>query len=215
MQAGGGGEQYREQGANAQRHEGPLDPPEKGRPGQVRGLPHLCRPQTPGLRRVWMALGTWQEPAGLEEACPWSLFWEKKRNYGEVGGPGLSARPEGPAMLRLRLSLPSNNLGSEKYWRPWLTELFFRFEQAPFFDSDPAEHGKRFPKPPPARLPQLGSASPGERRSNNLPSCALAPTPGGAYTDPAAAPSSLRPGWSRAEDGWRRGGCKLLGAGVR
>ena len=61
-------------------------------------------------------------PWGLGRACgpggggraPWSFFWEKKRNYGGGGGPGLSARPEGPAMLRLRLSLPSNNLGARE-----------------------------------------------------------------------------------------------------
>lgn len=80
-----------------------------------------------------MALGTWQSLRAWRRHAPWSLFWEKRGTMVGVEGPGLSARPEGPAMLRLRLSLPSNNLGSEKYWRPWLTELFFRFEQAPPF----------------------------------------------------------------------------------
>jgi len=136
LQAGGEGTIQGTEGASAQRHEGPLDPPEKGRPGQVREVSLISAgPRSSGPQEGLDGPGYLAEPVGLEEVCPLVPFLGKKRNYGgEAGGrPGLSARPEGPAMLRLRLSLPSNNLGAEKYWRPWLTELFFRFEQAPPF----------------------------------------------------------------------------------
>lgn len=49
-------------------------------------------------------------------------------------------RCSGPGAL-----YPAVTWAPEKYWQPWLTELFFRFEPAPPFDSDPVEQGKHFP----------------------------------------------------------------------
>lgn len=94
---------------------------------------------------------------GLEEAPSQSAFLPlvppgpfsgEKRNY--VGARGFQPGPQdqqysGPGAPCLAVTW-----APEKYWLLWLTELFFRFEPAPPFDSDPAEQGKRF----------LGSASP-------------------------------------------------------
>lgn len=68
---------------------------------------------------------------------------------GTVLGSGLSATPEGPATLPPWSPCLAIIWALEKYRWPWLTELFFRFEPAPPFDSDPAGEGKqRFPKAP-------------------------------------------------------------------
>lgn len=48
-----------------------------------------------------------------------------------MGTQGISSRPQGPAGSQPWSSLPGSHLGPEKYWRLWLTELFFRFEPAP------------------------------------------------------------------------------------
>lgn len=76
----------------------------------------------------------------VSPSCPLA---GEKRNY--VGMQGISSRPQGPGACQLLSSLPGSHLGSEKYWRLWLTELFFRFEPAPHFDSNLAGKGKRYP----------------------------------------------------------------------
>lgn len=58
-------------------------------------------------------------------------------------GLGLSATPEGPATLPPWSSYLAIIWAPEKYRWPWLTELFFRFEPAPLFDSDPAGGGRK------------------------------------------------------------------------
>lgn len=72
-------------------------------------------------------------------------FWGGKRN---CMGLGLSATPEGPATLPPWSSYLAIIWAPEKYRWPWLTELFFRFEPAPLFESDPAGGRKALSESP-------------------------------------------------------------------
>ena len=87
LQAGGEGTVQGTEGANAQRHEGPLDPPEKGRPGQVREVSLISAgPLSSGPQEGLDGPGYLAESVGLEEARPLVPFLGKKRNYGGGGG---------------------------------------------------------------------------------------------------------------------------------
>lgn len=146
----------------------------------------------------------WRRHPPLQSALsapspPWPLIW-RKEELG--GGAGLSARPEGPVALRPWRSCLAVIWAPEKYWRPRLTELFFRFEPAPRFDSDPAGQGKRFPKPPPARLPpapraHLAPRSRGSGRAQVAAGARSGPLPprrAGAAPCPGALPDRGGPG---------------------
>lgn len=109
------------------------------------------RPQSWGLKEGRGPPGHSAGPVGCRRHVPSGSFSAlgppcplagEKRNY--VGTQGISSRPQGPAACQPWSSLPGSHLGPEKYWRLWLTELFFRFEPAPHFDSNPAGKGKRF-----------------------------------------------------------------------
>ena len=86
LQAGGEGTVQGTEGANAQRHEGPLDPPEKGRPGQVREVSLISAgPLSSGPQEGLDGPGYLAESVGLEEARPLVPFLGKKRTYGGGG----------------------------------------------------------------------------------------------------------------------------------
>lgn len=144
----------RTEGASAQRLAGLLKA-EKGRVGLGRPEAGRGRPYHLDLRglralprhpaELWAGGGTQQQAAFLPLAPP-GPFSGEKRNY--VGVWGFQEDPKdqwcsGPGAL-----YPAVPWAPEKYWQPWLTELFFRFEPAPPFDSDPAGQGKHFPASP-------------------------------------------------------------------
>ena len=97
LQADGEGTVQGTEGANAQRHKGPLVPPEKGRPGQESEVSLIrAAPDPPDLRRVWMALGTWQSLwAWRRRACPLVLFLGKKEELWWGWGPGAFSEARG------------------------------------------------------------------------------------------------------------------------
>lgn len=69
LQADGEGTVQGTEGAKAQRHKGPLDPPEKGRPGQVSEVSLICAgPRSSGPQEGLDGPGDLAEAVGLEEA---------------------------------------------------------------------------------------------------------------------------------------------------
>ena len=78
-------------------------------------------------------------PWGLGRACgpggggraPWSFFWEKRGTMVGVGARGFQRGPRGQRCSGSGSPCLAIIWAPEKYWRPWLTELFFRFEPAP------------------------------------------------------------------------------------
>lgn len=114
LQADGEGTVQGTESTNAQRHKGPLDPPEKGRPGQVSEVSLIS------AGRILRASGGSGWPWGLGRACgpgggvPPGPFSGKKEELWWGWGAGAFSEAEGPVMLRLRLSLPSNNLGARE-----------------------------------------------------------------------------------------------------
>lgn len=75
----------------------------------------------------------------------YSLLGRKEELYGAWG---FQRHPRGPR--RSRPGAPTWQLFGppEKYRWPWLTELFFRFEPAPLFESDPAGGRKALSESP-------------------------------------------------------------------
>lgn len=81
---------------------------------------------------------------------PWPFlapFPGGKRNW--APGWGFQRGPRGRRRCGPGAACLAVVWAPEKHRWPWLTELFFRFEPAPLFDSDPGERGKRFLEPPP------------------------------------------------------------------
>ena len=92
---------------------------------------------------------------GLEEApspqsalsafSPPGPFSGEKRNY--LGARGFQRSPRGQRCSGSAAPCLAKIWTPEKYWRPWLAELFFRFEPAPPFDSDPLSKESAFRNP--------------------------------------------------------------------
>ena len=111
LQAGGEGTVQGTEGANAQRHEGPVDPPEKGRPGQVREVSLISAgPLSSGPQEGLDGPGYLAESVGLEEARPLVPFLGKKseQSQREVGSDfkGQPNRAQEPLGARGRLTFP-------------------------------------------------------------------------------------------------------------
>lgn len=116
---------------------------------------------------------------------------------------GVSGRPKGQQCSGPGALYPAVPWAPEKYWQPWLTELFFQFEPAPPFDSDPAEQGKHFPlaglSDPVGSGLQYGAAVCCSEPPSPLPSCGLG-VQGGGFCGKEAAPLSRRPPSGVLED---------------
>lgn len=156
-----------------------------------------------------MALGTQQSLCGWRRHPPLGQpilplilpgpFSGEKRNY---GARGFQRGPRGQRCSSPGAPCLAVIWAPEKYRRPWLTELLFRFEPATPFDSDAAGQGKRFPKPlgvfvgpaSPEGRGARSAAAPQTRR----PPCRRAAPPGAAPPlrpprAPAAPPGAAPP----------------------
>lgn len=104
-------------------------------------------------------------------------------------------RCSGPGAL-----YPAVTWAPEKYWQPWLTELFFRFEPAPPFDSDPVEQGKHFPACRAQRPRGVGAAVSCSELPSPLPFRGLGVRWGGGFCGKEAARLSRLPPSGVLED---------------